>query len=265
LTNPAVALFVQAATAVKPDFVLTEGNAAAVAAICRRVDGLPLALELAAARVRVVPPHALLARLERQLALLTGGALDLPARQRTLRATFAWSYDLLPSPEQALFRRLAVFAGGGDLPAIEAVCAAAGLRDLDVLDGVESLQRNSLLRVEERADGEPRCLLLEAVREYAAEQLARCGEETAARESHAAYYLTVVEGDAEQPAGAAPASVARASDEQRPLRPYLTALRLDLLDRERDNLRAALRWYIAVGDAERGLRLAGALWAFWYI
>jgi len=146
--NPAVDLFLRRGQAVKPDFALTRDNGAAIAEICRRLEGLPLALELAAPRIRVLPPPAMLARLEHRLTFLTGGAIDLPTRQHTMRETIAWSYDLLTVNEQQLFRSLAIFDDGCSLPAIEEVCASTD-GPLDPLDGVESLQRTSLLRQEE--------------------------------------------------------------------------------------------------------------------
>ncbi len=245
--NPAVALFLDRARAVRPDFILTEANAAAVAAICRRVDGLPLALELAAARVRVLPPPALLARLEHRLMLLTGGASDLPARQRTLREVLAWSDSLLNPGEQTLFRRLAVFAGSCGLPAVAAVCNAGSDLQMDVLDGIEALQRNSLLLLAEAAEGEPRFVMLETIREYAFERLAESYEEEALRREHATYYLQLAEEGARHRYGAG------------------QVLWLDRLEQEHDNLRAALQWYADTRNAEMGLRLAAALWTFWYI
>jgi non-specific serine/threonine protein kinase len=243
----AAQLFVQRAQAVQPDFALSAQNAAAVAQICQRVDGLPLALELAAARVRVLPPHAMLERLERRLTLLIGGALDLPARQRTLRETIGWSYDLLTRSEQMLFRRLAVFAGGCSLSAIEGVCNAAGDLQIAVLDGLEALERNSLLRQEETAGGEPRFLLLETIREYALERLAESREEEELRKQHATYFLEFAEEGGRQLYSAA------------------QVLWLDRLEQEHDNLRVALRWCIEGRNAEVGLRLAAALWLLWYI
>jgi len=168
----AVRLFVERAQAVKVDFAVSEQNADAVAEICHRLDGLPLAIELAAARVNVFSPQAMLARLEHRLAVLTGGPRDLPARQQTLRQAIAWSYELLTLAEQALYRRLAVFVGGCTLESAEAVIgveeAGAGL---DVIDGIASLVDKSLLRRDEGGDAEPRFRMLETIREYALERL----------------------------------------------------------------------------------------------
>ena len=171
---PAVTLFVERARATQPTFTLTVDNAVAVAAICRRLDGLPLAIELAAARVKVLPPLALLNRLGQRLPLLTGGGSDLPTRQRTMRDAIAWSYDLLTADEQALFRRLAVFAGGFTLSAAEAM--AAPDQYLSVLDGVGALVEQSLVRHTAGSEAEPRFLMLETVREFGLEQLAAAGE-----------------------------------------------------------------------------------------
>ncbi|MDQ3809955.1 MAG: helix-turn-helix domain-containing protein, partial [Chloroflexota bacterium] len=211
---PAVRLFVERAQAVAPDFVVDATNAGAVAAICRRLDGLPLAIELAAARTRLLQPRAMLARLGRRLPLLTGGERDLPTRQRTLSAAIEWSYDLLDQPEQTLFRRLAVFVGGCTLDALETVCGRADAGEwadpatqalsarpsaawptpaVDVLDGVASLVDNSLLRQDHRADGEARFALLETIREYALERLQASGEADALRRRHADYYLALAE------------------------------------------------------------------------
>jgi len=255
---PAVALFVRRVRAARPDFALTAANAATVAAICRRLDGLPLALELAAAQIRLLPPAALLAQLDHRLAVLTGGARDLPARQQTLRATLAWSYDLLAPDEQALFRRLAVFVGGCALEAAGVVCQVAVDEGAtvpegeDVLVGLGALVSQSLVRLEE-PDGEPRFTMLETIRDYALEYLRADGEEADTRRRHAAYYLTLAE-----------ASVLALRGSER-------GVWLARLEREHDNLRAALRWAReSAGDpAERGgeveLRLAGALWRFWYV
>ncbi|HWE60119.1 MAG TPA: helix-turn-helix domain-containing protein, partial [Chloroflexota bacterium] len=200
----AVRLFVERAEATQEEFALTAANASTVAQICARLDGLPLAIELAAARITVLPPAALLAQLEAQpLRVLTGGARDLPARQRTLRDTIAWSYELLPAAEQALFRRLSVFAAGYTLAAAEAVCRPADVRDdplatAEVLDGLGTLADLHLLRVTApRLDaGEPRLDMLETIREYGREQLTASGELETLRARHAAHYLTWVEREA---------------------------------------------------------------------
>jgi len=240
----AVALFLQEARAVRPDLTVTAENAATVAAICARLDGLPLALELAAARVKLLPLGALLDRLERRLALLTGGARDLPARQQTMRAAIAWSYDLLSPVEQALFRRLAVFVGGWTLEAAEAVCRAGTEPDAEasVFEGLASLADKSLLWADHRADEGPRFAMLETVREYGLEQLEASGE-AATIQRHAAYYLTLAE-----------------AAELDTTRHTIWAGRLT---RERDNLRAALCWAEANGEAALVLRVATALWPFW--
>jgi predicted ATPase/DNA-binding XRE family transcriptional regulator len=186
---PAVALFVARAQQVKADFALTAATAPAIADICARLDGLPLAIELAAAHVRVFPPQALLARLSRRLELLTAGPQDLPMRQRTLRATIDWSYGLLTTQERVLFARLSVFMGGATLEAIEAICNPEG--DLDVVAGVESLLQKSMLVQTER-DGEVRFVLLETLHEYARERLVESGAAEAVQRRHAAYYLGLV-------------------------------------------------------------------------
>ena len=242
----AVALFVQRAQAVKPDFALTDGNAAEVAEVCRRLDGLPLALELAAARVKVLPPAALLGRLERRLPLLTGGPRDLPPRQRTMRDAIAWSHDLLSPAEQALFRRLAVVAGDCSLEAAEALGSGIDGLEGGVLDAVTSLVDKSLLHQVER-DSTTRFAMFETIREYALDQLDATAEGSAARHAHAAYYLDLAE--AAGPALAGP-------------RQAECLARLEL---EHDNFRAALRWSLESGDAERAVRFAAALWLFWWV
>jgi predicted ATPase len=198
----AVALFIQRALAVKPDFAVHNENAPAVAEICVRLDGLPLAIELAAARIKLLPPKALLARLGSRLELLRGGPRDLPARHQTLRRAIAWSHDLLDAGEKALFRRLAVFVDGCTLEAAEAVCNAAGdpstgsgrALELNVLDGMASLVDKSLLRQEEGVDGEPRLQMLQTIREYGLECLTASGETEATQRAHAGYYLLEAEG-----------------------------------------------------------------------
>lgn len=265
----AVRLFVERAQAINPDFALTDENAPHVAAICRRLDGLPLALELAAGQTRFWGPAALLAllaRLDRRLPLLTAGPLDLPPRLRTMRDAIGWSYDLLTEDEQAYFRRLAVFAGGFTLEAAEAVCGPRGTGNREqgtgedgrapvprsltplpsnVLDGIAALVVKSLLRCDRDTSGEPCFAMLETIREYGRERLVAAGEEDVTRRRHAAYFRALAER-------------ARAA--------YLGAVEPDWLDRvERahDNFRAALAWLELSGDAEGLLSLAGALAPFW--
>ena len=251
--NPAVTLFVQRARALQPDFVLSERNAPVVAEICARLDGLPLALELAAARIKLLSLPALLARLTDRLRLLTGGAHDLPLRQQTLRNTLDWSYDLLSPDEQRLFRALAVFAGGWLLVAAEAVtadppgAAAAGdaERGAAVLEGLGSLIDKSLLRHEATAGGEIRFGMLETVRAYAAEQLAGQEEAAAIHRRHAAYYNALT-------AAAAPAL---SGPEQ--------GTWLQRLEDEHDNIRAALSWSLHEDGGLTALQMARVLWRFW--
>jgi predicted ATPase/class 3 adenylate cyclase len=241
----AVALFLQRAEAVKADFTLTSENAQAVVDICRRVDGLPLAIELAATRIKLFPPQALLVRLEDRMQTLTGGARDLPPRQQTMRNTVAWSSELLTEEERALFRRLSVFVGGCTAQLAEAVCHGPGHMEIDVLVGLESLVDQSLLVVDEQ-DGEPRFRMLETVREYALEQLAASRETDQVRRRHAEAFLRLAE-EAEREGAATERSVWLAR-----------------LERENDNLRAALAWSLEQeGSGEMALRLAGALAWFW--
>jgi len=268
--GPAVRLFVERARAVRPEFALTPANARAVAAICARLDGLPLALELAAARTDLLPPAALLDRLERDLGAmgaLAEGPRDAPARQRTMRAAVAWSHNLLAPQERALFRRLAVFAGGATLDAAEAVCAAPSPPDGlpgaapapgAVLDLLGSLLRQSLLvreggegpgaaepaEGEEAADG-PRVRLLEPVRDFALEELEGAGELAALRRRHAAYYHALARRAGPHLTG--PGQVA-----------WLGRLAAD-----RHNLRAAVRALLAAGEAEAAVDLLWAIWRYW--
>jgi predicted ATPase/transcriptional regulator with XRE-family HTH domain/Tfp pilus assembly protein PilF len=243
---PAVALFVERAQAVDPHFQLTEANAAAVADLCRRVEGLPLALELAAARVRILPPATLLARLDRRLRLLTGGGRDQPAHQQTLRGAISWSHDLLAPAEQVLFRRLAVFVGGCTLDSAEAVCRQPGALALDILDGITSLVDKSLLR-QETADDPPRFAMLETIREYAEEQLTAGAEMDAVQRGHAEYFMALAEQAAPELRGAAQSEW------------------LARLEQEHDNMRAALRWARDHAAWDVALRLGGALWRFWWM
>jgi predicted ATPase/transcriptional regulator with XRE-family HTH domain len=245
----ALRLFIERAADVKDDFELTDDNAAAVVNICARLDGLPMAIELAAARIKFLPPHVILSRLASSLDLLTGGPRDLPARQRTLRSAIEWSYNLLEEAEKALFRRLSVFVGGGTLEAIESVCNAEGDLHLEVVDGVESLVDKSLLRQEE-ARGDPRFAMLETIHEYARWKSQESGEIGPLRREHALYYMKVAEeGDAHL----------RGADQQE---------WLARLNDEHDNLRAVLQWAWesdSAEDAEIGLKTAGALWYFWSV
>jgi predicted ATPase/class 3 adenylate cyclase/Tfp pilus assembly protein PilF len=239
----AVRLFLERAQAAKADFTVTRENAHAVAEICVRLDGLPLALELAAARIRILPAQAMLARLQSRLKLLTGGARDLPERQQTLRGAIEWSHDLLSEEEKRLLRRLAVFLGGRTLEAIEAVCNAEG--DLDVLEGVSSLVDKSLLRQEESAEGEPRFLMLETIHEYALEKLEESAEAKEIGRRHTEFFLALAEEADPQLLGAAQGQwIVR-------------------LEAEHDNLRAALSRTMARGEVELAGRLAAALWRFW--
>jgi predicted ATPase/class 3 adenylate cyclase len=248
----AVALFIQRVQASQPAFQVTNATAPAVAEICVRLDGLPLAIELAAARLKLFPPEALLTRLSSRLALLTGGARDLPSRQQTMRNTIAWSYDLLSEAAQTLFRRLGVFVGGCTLEAASAIGTGADAPPLDLL---EALVDHSLLRQREGPDGAPRLVMLETIREYALERLMASGEEAALRQRHAQYHLALAERAEPLLHGAQ----------------QLTWL--DRLEAEHDNFRAALAWSQAAADsrstgspeaAELGLRLAGALAWLWF-
>jgi predicted ATPase/transcriptional regulator with XRE-family HTH domain len=249
--TPAIVLFVTRAQSMLPEFALTAENAAAVAAICRRLDGLPLALELAAARLRLLSPQALLARLEQRLPTLVDGARDLPERQRTLRATLRWSFDLLPFDAQGIFRRFSVFAGGATPEAVVAVCAPdrqSASSDVDALEGLAALVDHSLLRQVEPATGmgERRFRMLETIREFADELLAASGERTATQQAHASYQTSLVE--LAEPALYGPNQ----------------ASWMERLDAEVNNFRAALRWTCDAEERELGLRIAGSLWYFWF-
>jgi non-specific serine/threonine protein kinase len=239
----AVRLFVARAQAVNPDFVLTEQNAEAVAAICHRLDGLPLAIELAAARVKMLPPAALLARLEHRLPLLTGGGRDLPRRQQTMRDAIAWSHDLLVPSEQAVFRRLAVFAGGFTLQAAEEVAGLNGVAP--AFTAIAALVDNSLVLQDSDAEGEPRFRMLETVREYGLERLAASGEEEETRRQHAAWYLALAEAAGREIWG------------------VNQSRWLARLDDEVPNMRAAIAWFFESGNASHVIRLLGATGEFW--
>ncbi|HEX6287967.1 MAG TPA: tetratricopeptide repeat protein [Herpetosiphonaceae bacterium] len=258
----AVDLFVQRTQALRPDFTLTEANAPAVAEICVRLDGLPLAIELAAARSKLFAPQALLTRLTSRLKLLTGGAHDLPARQQTLRSTIDWSYDLLDESEQALFRQLGIFVGGCTLDAVGAICGSqrldraqgghlldppSSLLSSQVLDRLTSLVDRSLLRQAEGVAGEPRFFMLETSREYALDRLAAHGETDDLRQQHARFFLALAEHVELRLHG---------SDQ---------VLLLDRLEQDHDNMRTALVWLLESRHMEAGLRLAGALGRFWSV
>ena len=251
--SAAVELFCQRALAVAPGFELTGANVGAVEEICRRLDGLPLAIELAAARVKLFSPRALLDRLDRGLQVLAGGARDLPERQRTLHDAIAWSHDLLGADEQELFRRLAVFAGGFSLEAAETVCGTGpnGRVEGDVLERLATLVDNSLLVSRAGASAgqeneEPRFAMLETIREYAVGRLEASGEAEDIRRAHALYYLALAEATQ-------PERLMRAQKEW-----WWTRLEV-----EHDNLRAALRWAIQARDVEIGARFGTMLWRFW--
>ena len=242
---PAVSLFVQRAVAVKPDFALNQENALAVAEICARLDGLPLAIELAAARIKILSPSSMQTRLASRLQLLTGGARDLPQRQQTLRAAIDWSYDLLSPGEQRLFQRLSVFAGGCNLEGIEAVCDTQGDLGLNLLDGMASMVDKSLVQLVEPAMDECRFVMLETIREYALEKLQASGEKALTKRAHAAYCLVLAEEETTESSDAKGAEW------------------LERLTFEHDNFRAGIEWLIETGDAEWGLRLGAALFRFW--
>jgi len=243
-TFESVALFVERAMAVRPDFAVTGINAPAIAEICVRLDGLPLAIELAAARVRVLSPQAIMDRLGDRMALLSSGARDLPERQQTLRGAIAWSHELLDETDRRIFARLAVFAGGATLDAIAQVVLDPGER-ADPLDAVASLVDKSLARQESEPDGEPRFRMLETIREYAMEKLTERGEADLLRERHAAWVVALAEDSAPRVFG----------EEQRPI--------LDRYELEHDNIRAALAWAVANGRTETALRILAASWRFW--
>jgi predicted ATPase/tRNA A-37 threonylcarbamoyl transferase component Bud32 len=256
--SDAVSLFVQRATAVKPNFTLTRENTIAIEEICARLDGLPLAIELAAARVKLLSPVAMRTRLEKRLQLLTGGARDLPARQQTLRGAIDWSYELLGSAEQKLFRRLSVFVGGCTLEAAEAVCDTRSDLELDLLEGIDSLMDKSLLQKLDRAGGEPRFVMLETIREYGEERLASSGDEPLTRRAHAAYFVLFAEDNASE----------RSRGMSGPQDPGKQLVgegpgSLEEIEVEHDNCLAALDWLIEKGEADWGLRLGAALFQFW--
>jgi predicted ATPase/class 3 adenylate cyclase len=243
-TYESVALFVERAMAVRPDFAVTSANAPAVAEICVRLDGLPLAIELAAARVRVLSPQAIMERLGDRLRLLSGGSRDLPERQQTLRGAIAWSHDLLEGPDQRVFARFSVFAGGATLDAVERVVFDPG-ETADALDALASLADKSLVREDSEPDGEPRFRMLSTIREYAAEKLGERGEADELAARHADWLVELVETGAATVFG----------PDQRAI--------LDRYEREHDNVRAALADAVSKGHAEMAMRILAATWRFW--
>jgi predicted ATPase/DNA-binding winged helix-turn-helix (wHTH) protein len=243
--NSSIELFVQRASAVWPDFAMTSENAVAIREVCSRLDGLPLAIELAAARTKVLSPSAILDRLQSRLQLLTGGAFDLPERQQTLRRTIDWSHDLLNEAERKLFRRLSVFVGGCTLEGGEAVCNTSCDLGIDLFEGLSSLVDKNLVQRVDRAEAEPRFAMLETIREYALERLTDSSEESATRRAQAAYCLVLAEeGNPE-------------------LGPADRARWLSQCDVEIDNFRFALDWLFQTLDLDWGLRLCVALFRFW--
>jgi predicted ATPase len=241
---PTVELFVKRAQAVRPAFELTNENARFVAEICAKLDGLPLAIELAAARIKLLTPQAMLQRLDRSLKLLVGGARDLPSRQQTIRDTITWSYDLLESSEKTLLRRLSVFVGGCNLEAAEAIC---GDPDSDVLDGVSSLVDKSLLTRREQQDGEFRLTMLLTIREFALELLDSSAEAESIRQAHTRFFLDLAERAEPELTGAG-------------MKTWL-----DRLESDHDNLRAALNRALTQNDLQNSLKLTGSLWRFWLV
>jgi predicted ATPase len=244
--NESVQLFVERAQAAQPNFTLTENNASPVAQICQRLDGLPLAIELAAARIKMLPPQAILARLSDRLKLLTGGAQDLPARQQTLRNTLDWSYGLLHAQEKTLYVRLAVFVGGFTLEDAEAVCNLKN--DLDILEGISSLVNNSLLKQEETASGDVRFRMLETIHAYALERLSESGELPELQQRHANYFFGIVLRDA---------TLGLASVQ--------STFWLNRLESEHANIQSALEWSLTnPAGRELALSALATLTWFWY-
>jgi tetratricopeptide (TPR) repeat protein len=254
LDYPAIRLFEERSAAVSPDFVLSEQDAGAVAEVCARLDGLPLAIEIAAARTKLFSPQEMQARLASRLGLLTSNARDLPDRQQTLRKAIDWSYHLLSEAEQTLFARMSVCVGGCTLSAAGAICDPVGGLGVDVLDGAESLLDKSLLQQSEQDNGEHRLSMLEILREYALERLEMSGETALVRSWHAQYYIALAE----------------AAEPELVLQDQLAWI--NRLEQEHDNLRAALEWLLGPesddqisGSKQLAVRLSGALWRFWLV
>ncbi|MBI1743115.1 hypothetical protein HYR54_08625 [Candidatus Acetothermia bacterium] len=246
MQTPSVQLFVERAQAAKPSFQLTEENAEDVAEICRQLDGIPLALELAAARVKIMPPQKMVEYLDDRFRYLTGGARTAMAHHQTLRATIDWSYDLLEEEEKILLNRLSLFRGGFVLEATEGVCAGGALDELSVLEHLTQLVHKSLVQVDEEGE-EARYRLLETVRQYAQEKLESRGEMESYRQAHGQYFLKL------------------AVEAEPHLRGAEQAHWLNRLEREHENLRGALEWALGGRRGEEGLQLAGAMGRFWWI
>jgi len=242
--NPAIRLFVERATAVQPRFLLTERNAPAVAQVCQRLDGIPLALELAAARIEALSVDQLAARLDQRFHVLTGGSRTALPRQHTLLATLDWSYDLLSDSERRAFNRLSVFAGGWTLEAAEAICPGEGVEHQNALDLLLQLVRKSLVVAEEGPDGAERYRLLETPRQYAHERLTAAGELEAVQDRHASYYLQLAEEAEPQ---------------------FIDREWTARLSAEHDNLRATMRWFSESNAVAQTVRLGGALWRLWVV
>lgn len=242
----AVQLFIQRAQSVKQDFQITNGNQTAVAEICRRLDGLPLAIELAAARTTMLSPRALLARIENRFEVLRGGLRDLPERHQTLFSAIDWSYHLLSEDEKRLLRRLAVFVGGWSLEAVDAICNLEGNKPIEVFNELDRLVDNNLIKPPEEFDNEPRFRMLESIRAFALDQLLQSGEDDEVRRRHAQYYLALVE---------------QAEPE---LKTAGITHWFERLDMEHENIQAVLAWS-QLHDIDLGLRLCGAIWRFWEI
>lgn len=250
LSNPAVALFVQRTQTIKPDFQLIEANSGAVAKICIRLDGLPLAIELAAAKSKLLTPQELLRHLEHRLDVDARGMQDIPTRQQTIYRSIAWSYDLLNPIEQRLFQRLSVFVSGYTLHAAEAICTLPGEQALSILEGVTSLVDKSLLLPLKQVDGkEPRVMMLETIREYGLQRLAQSGELEAIQRAHAHFYVELAEKIESERMG------------------MPEKIWLQRLESEHQNMRAAMQWALAYqqDEAETALRLGAALWQFWRV
>jgi predicted ATPase len=247
---PAIALFVSRAQAANPYFNITEANASVVTEICTKLDGVPLAIELAAAHSKLLNPQELLNRLNHRFSLLSGGPADLPPRQRTLRAAIRWSYDLLLAWEQIVFSRLAVFLGGWTLEAAEAIALEGRERpdgDRDIFNAVSALVDKSLVQKSAQAEGQARFTMLETIREYALEKLGERGEIELMQKRHSDFYLKL------------------ADDSEPALRGAHQQDWFNRLDQEHNNLRSALQWNLARGDSETALRFAGALWRYWWV